>query len=129
VRRFLIQLALPTSWGPDALRALGGWAGFIGNLPNQTGRLMSRIERGQLEFRIQDPATENLARQLNRVANRVIQAILLGSLTIGLALLLPNLDLTWPWGLLTWITVLGFAAVIVLTFWLLWSIWRSGRRL
>ena len=52
--------------------------------------------------------------------------ILLGSLTIGLALLLPNLDLTWPWGLLTWITVLGFAAVIVLTFWLLWSIWRSG---
>ncbi len=129
VRRFLIQLALPTSWGPDALRALGGWAGFIGNLPNQTGRLMSRVERGQLEFRIQDPATENLARQLNRVANRIIQAILLGSLTIGLALLLPNLDLTWPWGLLTWITVLGFAAVIVLTFWLLWSIWRSGRRL
>ncbi len=90
---------------------------------------MSRVERGQLEFRIQDPATENLARQLNRVANRIIQAILLGSLTIGLALLLPNLDLTWPWGLLTWITVLGFAAVIVLTFWLLWSIWRSGRRL
>jgi hypothetical protein len=25
--------------------------------------------------------------------------------------------------------VLGFAAVIVLTLWLLWSIWRSGRRL
>jgi ubiquinone biosynthesis protein len=129
VRRFLIQLALPTSWGPDALRALGGWAGFIGNLPNQTGRLLSRVERGQLEFRVVDPATENLARQLNHVANRVIQAILLGSLTIGLALLLPSLDLTWPWGLLTWITVLGFAAVIVLTLWLLWSIWRSGRRL
>ena len=80
-------------------------------------------------MRIVDPATDRLARQVNTVANRVIQAILLGSLTIGLALLLPNLDLTWPWGLLTWITVLGFAAVIVLTFWLLWSIWRSGRRL
>lgn len=129
VRRFLIQLALPTSWGPDALRGLGNWAGFISDLPNQTGRLLSRVERGQLEIRIQDPATENLTRQLNRVANRVIQAILLGSLTIGLSLLLPNLDLTWPWGLLTWIMVLGFAAVIVLTFWLLWSIWRSGRRL
>lgn len=128
VRRFLIQLALPTSWGPDALRSLGGWAGFISDLPNQTGRLMSRIERGQLEFRVRDPATENLARQLNWVANRVIQAILLGSLTIGLALLLPSLDLTWPWGLLTWIAVLGFGAVIILTFWLLWSIWRSGRR-
>ncbi len=129
VRRFLIQLALPTSWGPDALRSLGGWAGFINDLPNQTGRLLSRIERGQLELRIVDPATDRLARQVNTVANRVIQAILLGSLTIGLALLLPSLDLTWPWGLLTWITVLGFAAVMVLTLWLLWSIWRSGRRL
>ncbi len=129
VRRFLLQLALPTSWGPDALRALGGWAGFISDLPTATGRLMSRLERGQLELRIQDPATESLARQLNRVANRIIQAILLGSLTIGLALLLPSLDLTWPWGLLTWIAVLGFAAVVVLALWLLWAIWRSGRRL
>ena len=129
VRRFLIQLALPTRWGPEALRGLGNWAGFINDLPGQTSRLVNRIERGQLEIGIRDPATDNLTRQINRVANRVIQAILLGSLTIGLALLLPTLDLTWPWGLLTWIAVLGFAAVIVLTFWLLWSIWRSGRRL
>lgn len=128
VRNFLIQLALPTSWGPEALRSLGGWAAFISDLPGQTGRLMSRAERGQLELRIKDPATENLGRQLNQVANRVIQAILLGSLTIGLALLLPTLDLEWPWGLLTWATILGFGAVVVLAFWLLWSIWRSGRR-
>ena len=129
VRRFLVELALPTSWGPDALRALGGWAGFLSDLPTATGRLMSRLERGQLQLRIEDPATESLARQLNRVANRIIQAILIGSLTIGLALLLPSLDLTWPWAFLTWIAVLGFAAVVVLALWLLWSIWRSGRRL
>ncbi len=128
VRDFLIKLALPTSWGPEALRSLGGWAGFLGDLPGQTGRLLSRAERGQLELRIKDPATEHLGRQLNEVANRVIQAILLGSLTIGLALLLPSLDLAWPWGVLTWLAILGFGAVVVLAFWLLWSIWRSGRR-
>jgi len=128
VRRFLIQLALPTNWGPDALRSLGGWATFINDLPGQTGRLMSRFERGQIELRVQSPATEHLARQINQVANRIIQAILLGALTIGLALLLPSLDLVWPWGLLTWIAVLGFGGVFVLTLWLLWSIWRSGRR-
>jgi len=129
VRRFLIRLALPTSWGPEALRSLGGWAAFINDLPGQTSRLMGRMERGQLEIRIKDPATENQTRQLNQVANRVIQAILLGSLTIGLALLLPNLDLVWPWGLLTWAAILGFGAVVVLALWLLWSIWRSGRGL
>lgn len=129
VRRFLIQLALPTSWGPDALRSLGSWAGFIGDLPGQTSRLLNRIERGQLEFRVQEPATENLARQLNHVANRVIQAILLGSLMIGLALMLPTLDLVWPWGLVTWLAVLTFGLAVVLTLWLLWAIWRSGRRM
>ncbi|WP_374689375.1 ABC1 kinase family protein, partial [Promineifilum sp.] len=129
VRRFLIQLALPTSWGPDALRSLGSWAGFISDLPGQTGRLLNRIERGQLELRIQDPATEHLTRQLNQVANRIIQAILLGSLTIGLALMLPTLDLSWPWGLITWLAVLTFGLAVVLTLWLLWAIWRSGRRM
>jgi ubiquinone biosynthesis protein len=128
VRRFLVQLALPTSWGPEALRGLGGWAAFLNDLPGQTGRLMSRVERGQLEFRVRDPATETLARQMNQIANRVIQAILIGSLTIGLALVLPSLDLDWPWGLLTWAAILGFGAVVILAFWLLWSIWRSGRR-
>jgi len=128
VQRFLIKLALPTSWGPEALRALGGWAGFLNDLPGQTGRLLSRVEQGRLELRIQDPATEYLARQVTRGANRIIQAILLGALIVGLALLLPNLDLTWPWRLLTWIAVLGFSVVVVLALWLLWSIWRSGRR-
>jgi ubiquinone biosynthesis protein len=127
VRRFLIQLALPTSWGPDLLRSAGSWVSFVNDLPGQTNRLMSRLEHGQIEFRLKDPATEDLARQLNRSANRVIQAILIGSLTIGLALLLPSLNLTWPWSLLTWAAVLGLAAAVVLAFWLLWSIWRSGR--
>lgn len=127
VRRFLIQLALPTSWGPDVLRSAGSWITFVNDLPGQTNRLMSRLERGQIEFRLNDPATDNLARQLNRSANRIIQAILIGSLTIGLALLLPSLNLTWPWSLLTWAAVLGLGAAVVLAFWLLWSIWRSGR--
>jgi ubiquinone biosynthesis protein len=129
VRRFLIQLALPTSWGPEALRSLGSWASFINDLPGQTNRLMSRLERGQIEFRLNDPATDNLARQLNRSANRIIQAILIGSLTIGLALLLPSLNLNWPWSALTWAAVLGLMATVILAFWLLWSIWRSGRKL
>ncbi len=115
--------------GPEALRSLGGWAAFINDLPGQTSRLMDRMEHGQLEIRIKDSATENQTCRLNQVANRIIKALLLGSLTAGLALLLPNLDLVWPWGLLTWTVILGFGAVVVLALWLLWSIWRFGRGL
>lgn len=128
VRNFLIRLALPTSWGPELLRSAGGWVGFLNDLPRQSTRLMSRVERGELQIRIQDPATEGLSRQVNWAANRVIQAILIGSLIIGLSLLLPRIDLTWPWGLLTWLAVGIFVIVFFQALWLLWSIWRSGRR-
>jgi ubiquinone biosynthesis protein len=128
VTRFLTKLALPTSWGPNALRSLGGWGIFLSDLPRQSNRLLTQIERGRLEVRVQEPATEQLSRQVTSAANRLIQAILLGSLVIGLALLLPQVDLTWPWGVLTWLAVAAAAVVFVQAFWLLWSIWRSGRR-
>jgi hypothetical protein len=74
------------------------------------------------------PAMEENTRQMNRVANRVIMAILVGTLTVALALLIPSLDLTWPWNIITWVIVLGFAFVLALAFWLIISILRSNRR-
>lgn len=128
VRRFLVSLALPTTWGPEFVRSLTGWTSFLNDVPRQTNRLLSQLENGQINLTVNEPATEKLAVQVNRAANRLIQAILIGSLTIGLALLLPNVNLEWPWGLLTWLLVAAFGALFVLGFWLLWNIWRSGRQ-
>jgi ubiquinone biosynthesis protein len=128
VRRFLVKLALPTTWGPEVVRSITGWTSFLNDVPRQTNRLLTQLENGQIKIKIDDPATESLAKQVNRAANRLIQAILIGSLTIGLALLLPSINLTWPWPLLTWILVASLGVVFVLAFWLLWSIWRSGRQ-
>jgi ubiquinone biosynthesis protein len=128
VRRFLIKLALPTTWGPEVVRSITGWTSFLNDVPRQTNRLLTQLENGQIKIKIDDPATESLAKQVNRAANRLIQAILIGSLTIGLALLLPSINLTWPWPPLTWVLVASLGVVFVLAFWLLWSIWRSGRQ-
>jgi ubiquinone biosynthesis protein len=128
VRRFLVKLALPTTWGPEVVRSITGWTSFLNDVPRQTNRLLTQLENGQIKVKIEDPATESLAKQVNRAANRLIQAILIGSLTIGLALLLPSINLTWPWPPLTWILVASLGVVFVLAFWLLWSIWRSGRQ-
>ena len=43
VRKFLIQLALPTSWGPEALRSLSGWAAFLSDLPGAVDSDVSGI--------------------------------------------------------------------------------------
>jgi ABC-type nickel/cobalt efflux system permease component RcnA len=49
-------------------------------------------------------------------------------MTISLALLIPSLDLAWPWNLPTWLIVIGFVLMVMLALWLMWSILRSNRR-
>lgn len=129
VRKFLIQLALPTSWAPDLLRSFTGWTQFLNEVPRQTNRLLTQIERGDIEVTLNEPAVDGLSKQINLAANRLVQGVLMGALILGLALLLPNLNLTWPWGVLTWIIVILFFGLLLMALWLLWMIWRSGRKL
>jgi len=128
VSRFLVKLVLPTTWGPGLLRDASGWFDLITGFPRQSRRILGQLERGNLELRVDVPAISESTRQMNRMANRVILAILVGALTIGLSMLIPSLDLTWPWGLATWLLVVGFVLIITLAFWLIWSILRSNRR-
>ena len=128
VRRFLLKLASPQYWGPSVLRSAGGWFDLMTNFPRRTTRIMDRIERGALSFEVDVPTIGRASRQLDQAANRIILAILIGTLTVALALLIPSLDLTWPWNLPTWLIVLGFVMMVGLSLWLIWSILRSNRR-
>ena len=49
-------------------------------------------------------------------------------MVVALALLIPLLDLTWPWSLITWVIIVGFLGMSFLGFRLIWSIWRSNRK-
>jgi ubiquinone biosynthesis protein len=128
VRRFLLKLASPASWGPSILRSAGGWADLVSNFPRRTTRIMDQIERGALNFSVNVPEIDRASQQMNQAANRIILAILIGTLTVALALLIPSLDLTWPWNLPTWLIVVGFVMMVGLSLWLIWSILRSNRR-
>ena len=127
VTRFLVGLVLPTTWGPSMLRNVGGWFDLVTEFPRQSRRILGQLERGDLEMRVETPALYETTRQMNRMANRIILAILVSTLTIALALLIPSLDLTWPWNLSTWVIVLGFGSMVVLALWLILSILRSNR--
>jgi ubiquinone biosynthesis protein len=128
VRRFLIRLASPQYWGPNVLRSAGAWMDLFTNFPRRTTRILDQIERGAINFEVDVPSIDRSSRQLDQAANRVILAILIGTMTIALALLIPSLDLTWPWNLPTWLIVLGFMLMAGLSLWLIWSILRSNRR-
>ena len=127
VERFKRRLWLPSEWGPSALRGAADWADLLLRFPRQTSRLLDQAERGDLEVQVKLSNLPLATDRLDRIANRLAVSILVAAFTLGLAWLIPTLDLTWPWEWLTWLVLAAFVAMGMLGLWLLWSIWRSGR--
>jgi ubiquinone biosynthesis protein len=129
VRRFLIRMALPTTWAPAIARGAGGWINLLTLFPRQTTKIMGQLERGDLTLKVRQPAVQQQTKEINQAANRIVLAMLIGALAIALAMLLPSLDLQdWPWGIVTWLILMGFLVVMFLMLWLIFSLWRSNRR-
>jgi len=126
--RLFRQLWMPSTWGSSLLRMGTDWMDLAGSFPRQSTHILKQLEHGDLEIRIRMPELEETNRDLNRIVNRLIYSILVAAMTLALALLIPNLDLTWPWSLVTWVILLGFLGISYLGLRLMWSIWRSNRK-
>jgi ubiquinone biosynthesis protein len=126
--RVFRQLVSPNTWLPSLVRMGTDWGDFVTSFPRQSTRILEQVERGDLNVQIQVPDLRELTDRLDRIVNRIIYGVLIAAIAVALALLLPNLDLTWPWGLITWIILLTFVVVSILGLQLVWSIFRSRRR-
>jgi ubiquinone biosynthesis protein len=129
VQRFMRRMILPSSWGPSVLRGATGWADLLSSFPRQTSRLLNQVEQGELGLKIHLPEIEQTTNRLDRIANRLVLSLLLAAFIVALALLIPTLNLTWPWTPITWIIIVAFVVMSFLGLWLMISIFRSGGRL
>ena len=77
-------------------------------------------------LQIHVPELSPTINRLDRIATRIVLGVLLAAMIVALAMLIPVLDLTWPWSLITWIIVTSFMVMIFLGLWLVVSILRSG---
>ncbi len=122
VRRLTWQLIAPDRHlGHNLLLGAVNWLDVIQVAPRATRRLLSRVEReGAIPMSVQE--TERLLSSLDRLVTRLTLSVLIGSLIIGLALLV---SVTVP-GTFIWILViLGFLGAAMLGFWLFLSILRA----
>ena len=121
------RMWLPSSWGPGVLRMALDWKDFATVLPRKTTHILDQVERGQLTVQAELPQLDPIINTIDRWINRIIFSVLVAALLVALAMLLPRLDYAWPWGLLTWIIILGFFVLLFLALRLAWSVLRSGR--
>ena len=100
--KLIRQIVLPSSWGPSLLRMATDWADFVGNVPRQTSNVLSQLERGEFGIDVEVRELGEAVDSLDRAANRIIFGVLVAAIIVALALLIPNIDLTWPWRTVTW---------------------------
>ena len=127
VRRFVLRLWLPTEWGPSVIRGATDWADLLLTFPRESQILLRQATRGTFSANLHLPDLKDTTDRLDRIANRLIITILVAAILLGSAILIPNADLTWPWGIVTWVLVGAFLISLFLSIWLMWNIWRSGR--
>ena len=127
VRRFVLRLWLPTEWGPSVIRGATDWADLLLTFPRESQILLRQATRGTFSANLHLPDLKDTTDRLDRIANRLIITILVAAILLGSAILIPNADLTWPWGIVTWVLVGAFLVSLFLSIWLMWNIWRSGR--
>jgi len=128
VRQFVWEMSSPIALGRRLQEGITDWSQLLLDLPNRMPRLLDQLERGEATIGLDIRRADEILGKLDRIANRLAISLLLAAFIVALALLIPSLDMTWPWGSLVWMVVIGFVVVSLLGLWLLISIWRSGRQ-
>lgn len=128
VQQLMYREYSPRTWAKRLGRA-GLEAAQLGvELPQHVRRIVSDIERGEIEIGVRPERFEPLMERVERLANRIVLGILAAAFINALAVLLSFYQ---PAGWSRWSELMfgfGFLVALVLGVYLAWTILRSGRR-
>ncbi len=125
-REVIWEFISPTAQGKKAVKGLEDWGELALGLPRRLDSLLRQLDQGIFEASLDIKRSEEIVKRLDKMANRLAVSLLLTALILATALLIPQANLSWPWGVSTWLLVLGFAVTSVLGLMLIFSIFRTG---
>lgn len=97
-------------------------------LPRRTGLLLGRLERGELQLRVNHEGLEAFARQFQRMTNRLAFAVILAASVVALGLAIGVRGIAGGEALVEWLFRLGILFSLGFGAVLLWSMWRAPKR-
>jgi ubiquinone biosynthesis protein len=126
-RELLIERFTPQRVARRAASEARNLAHIVRELPYQVHDTLEQVRDGQIEVGFRHEGLEELFDRIDKVANRMVIAIVAGTGVIGSALLGAFLD-SGPhvFGVHVF-AIAGFGFSLVLGFWLAWGVIRSGR--
>ena len=128
-----LERAMLERFAPDVLvrrgrRTLSGLVDLLRDMPRDVHRLLQSARRGKLQMHIEVDTLRAFGDQVDRAANRLTMGIITASLVIGSSIVMNSVGggVSNRW--LMALGVLGFVGAALCGVWILFSIWRSGRR-
>ena len=122
-RRTSIQTRLQ-----EAGRSMVEMSEFAVMFPRRAKRLMSRIERGEVEFSIRHENLSATVREFQHMTNRLSMALIVAASVVALSVAMGVYDRRELQPYLHWLFVCGFVFTLVFGAALVVNIWRSGQR-
>ena len=128
-----LERAMLERFAPDVLvrrgrRTLSGLVDLLRDMPRDVHRLLQSARRGKLQMHIEVDTLRAFGEQVDRAANRLTMGIITASLVIGSSIVMNSVGggVSNRW--LMALGVLDFVGAALCGVWILFSIWRSGRR-
>jgi ubiquinone biosynthesis protein len=125
-RGMMVRHFSPVGWGPSVAQAAVDFARLGVELPQHVRRLLSSLERGDLELAIRPTGFQHMLRRAERIANRIVLGMIASAFVIALAVLLSAYHVRSD-PQTGAILVVGFVLASLLGVYVAWSILRSGR--
>jgi ubiquinone biosynthesis protein len=116
----------PLGWGPAVGQAALDVARLGIEFPQQLRRLLSSLQRGDLELAVRPTGFHPMLRRVERIANRLVLGMVASAFVIALAVLLSAYHVRSD-PQIGAVLVVGFVLASVLGVYVAWSILRSGR--
>jgi ubiquinone biosynthesis protein len=126
-RELMLERFTPQRVARRAQAEARNYARMLHALPYQVYDTLEQTRDGQIEIGFRHEGLEGLSHQMDRVANRLVVALVAGTGVIGSSLIGIFAD-EGPqiWGL-HFLSVIGFSLSALLGIWLVWGVVRSGR--
>jgi len=125
-RRMMLRHFSPLGWGRSVGQAGLDLARLGIELPQQLRRLLSSLQRGDLEVAVRPTGFEPILRRIERTTNRLVLGIVAAAFVVALAVLLSAYHVRSD-SQMGAILIVGFVLASVLGIYVAWSILRSGR--
>jgi len=122
----MVQGLMPSMSKNDIYRAVRTISRFSRDLPQDVARLAKNLSEKGLELKLRHEKLEDLEAHIDKASNRLSFSLIIAAIIVGSSIIM-QIHIGPSYNGIPIIGFSGYIIALILGFWLVWSIFRSGK--